>query len=184
MSCLELGSWLIKAISPAINDPTTALNCIDYLGVIVSKIAESKDDSKEIERLKSKNIFIREFTFEQLIDTAFDQIYQWGKADYIVVRHLIRTITMMIQFINSTEKLKVLINQIDDMEFDFLHHEATNENCIFQRKEHRESIRDFMDEYYEMVILHAPKFDDESLNPKIEKYKNLRISLAQNREEY
>jgi uncharacterized membrane protein len=180
----QLVDIAIKAISPAINDPTTALNCIDYLGVIVSKIAESKDDSKEIERLKSKNIFIREFTFEQLIDTAFDQIYQWGKADYIVVRHLIRTITMMIQFINSTEKLKVLINQIDDMEFDFLHHEATNENCIFQRKEHRESIRDFMDEYYEMVILHAPKFDDESLNPKIEKYKNLRISLAQNREEY
>jgi uncharacterized membrane protein len=180
----QLVDIAIKAISPAINDPTTALNCIDYLGVIVSKIAESKDDSIEVENLKSKNIFIREFTFEQLIDTAFDQIYHWGKADYIVVRHLIKTITMMIPFTNSATKLKVLINEIDDMEFDFLHQKTLDENCTFQRKEHRESIRDFIEEYYDMVILHAPKFDNDMLNKKVIIYLDLKDKLNQNRERY
>ncbi len=86
----QLVDIAIKAISPAVNDPTTALNSIDYIGAIIQKAALSEAVSKEAHVLASKNIYIREFSFEQLVDLAFDQIYFWGKEDYIVVRHILK----------------------------------------------------------------------------------------------
>ncbi len=82
----QLVDIAIKAISPAVNDPTTALNSIDYIGAIIQKAALSEAISKEARLLASKNIYIREFSFEQLVDLAFDQIYFWGKEDYIIVK--------------------------------------------------------------------------------------------------
>ena len=112
----QLVDIAIKAISPAVNDPTTALNCIDYLGNIIKKAALSSTISKEAALLQQKNIHIREFNFEQLVDLAFDQIYHWGKEDYIIVRHLIKTTSFIIPFVNDAKKLYVLLAEVEDME--------------------------------------------------------------------
>lgn len=119
----QLVDIAIKAISPAVNDPTTALNCIDYLGTIIQRAAQSEANSREAKLLSQKNIHIREFSFEQLVDLAFDQIYFWGKEDYIVVRHLLKTITNLLPFMPSQDKLKVLIRQVEDFELQYLHDE-------------------------------------------------------------
>ncbi len=117
----QLVDIAIKAISPAVNDPTTALNSLDYLGTIIQKAALSETTSKEAQLLALKRIYIREFNFEQLVDLAFDQIYHWGKEDYIVVRHLLKTITNLVAFMPVTEKLMVLIRQVEDFELQYLH---------------------------------------------------------------
>lgn len=175
----QLVDIAIKAISPAVNDPTTALNCIDYLGVIVGRISSVQDISRDITRLRSKNIYVREFNYEQLIDVAFDQIYHWGKADYIVVRHLIKTIAMIVPFTNSTEKLKTLIREVEDMELGFLFSKDLSD-CIFDRREHRNSIRDFMDEFYVAVTRQIDRFEhNEQLLTKKNEYIELRKSLKE-----
>lgn len=175
----QLVDIAIKAISPAVNDPTTALNCIDYLGVIVGRISDVQDVSRDIARLRSKNIYVREFNYEQLIDVAFDQIYHWGKSDYIVVRHLVKTIAMIVPFTNSAEKLKTLIREVEDMELGFLFSKDFSD-CIFDRREHRNSIRDFMDEFYLAVIKQIDRFEsNEQLSTKKNEYIGLRKSLKE-----
>ncbi|MFN3850794.1 MAG: DUF2254 domain-containing protein [Spirosomataceae bacterium] len=175
----QLVDIAIKAISPAVNDPTTALNCIDYLGVIVGRISAVQDVSRDIARLRSKNIYVREFNYEQLIDVAFDQIYHWGKSDYIVVRHLVKTIAMIVPFTNSAEKLKTLIREVEDMELGFLFSKDFSD-CIFDRREHRNSIRDFMDEFYLAVIKQIDRFEpNEQLSTKKNEYIGLRKSLKE-----
>ena len=150
----QLVDIAIKAISPAVNDPTTALNCIDYLGTIIQRAAQSEANSREAKLLAQKNIYIREFSFEQLVDLAFDQIYFWGKEDYIVVRHLLKTITNLLPFMPSEDKLKVLLRQVEDFELQYLHDEEQKGRLAttFPRKEHRNSLRDHLAEFYEAAL--------------------------------
>jgi uncharacterized membrane protein len=152
----QLVDIAIKAISPAVNDPTTSLNCIDYLGTIIEKAALSETISKEARLLTKKNIFIREFSFEQLVDLAFDQIYFWGREDYIVVRHIIKTITNLVPFMPSSDKLLVMIHQVDDLELQYLHtlteNFSTSYGGSFARREHRNSLRTHLAEFYEAVL--------------------------------
>lgn len=186
----QLVDIAIKAISPAVNDPTTALNCIDYLGHIIKKAALSNTVSKEAALLQQKNIYIREFSFEQLVDLAFDQIYHWGKEDYIIVRHLVKTISFILPFVNDTEKLYVLLAEVEDMELSFLR-EDYNELlkkedtiCPFKRAEHRNSLRDYLADYYEVSIKQIEKIGlaDEKLKSIKKSYERNRAFVLRHRE--
>jgi uncharacterized membrane protein len=186
----QLVDIAIKAISPAVNDPTTALNCIDYLGHIIKKAALSNIISKEAKLLQTKNVFIREFSFEQLVDLAFDQIYHWGKEDYIIVRYLIKTITFILPFVENTEKFYVLLAEVEDMELSFLKDDyeelAKKEENIspFKRVEYRNSLRDYLADYYEVAVQQIEKIGlaDPKLNAIKKTYERNRVFVLKNRE--
>jgi uncharacterized membrane protein len=108
----------IKAISPAVNDPTTCINCIDYLGEIIRELSIRKFPSSETTHLQADRIIINEFNFEELVDISFDQIYQWGKNDPTIIKRILRTIKQIIPFTSNPYCLKVLIKQIAQMEID------------------------------------------------------------------
>jgi uncharacterized membrane protein len=133
----------IKAISPAVNDPTTCVNCIDYLGDIVRQLADREFPSTAAQQMKTHQIYVNEFDFDELLDFAFGQIYQWGKNDPIIVKRLINTISNIIPVIENPLHLATLIKEIDDFDFDFVQlHEtelSDKEKERFQR-ESRESI--------------------------------------------
>lgn len=186
----QLVDIAIKAISPAVNDPTTALNCIDYLGSIIKKAALSEGVSKDARLLLEKNIIIREYNFEQLVDLAFDQIYHWGKEDYIVVRHLIKTITNVIPFVNDSHKLYVLIAEVEDMELSFLKEDFEelskkgDEICPFTKAEHRNSLRDYLIDYYTVTIRQIEQFglQNEKLLAIKKSYERNKAYILKNRE--
>jgi uncharacterized membrane protein len=106
----------IKAISPAVNDPTTCLNCIDHLGEIVRKLAMKKFPSTQSTELKHEKIYINEFGFEELVDFCFDQIYQWGKNDPVIIKRIIKTIQQILPCVQNPYNLMVLIREVEDME--------------------------------------------------------------------
>ncbi|AEI48072.1 Protein of unknown function DUF2254, membrane [Runella slithyformis DSM 19594] len=184
----QLVDIAIKAISPAVNDPTTALNCIDYLGTIIEKAALSETVSKEARLLTQKNIFIREFSFEQLVDLAFDQIYFWGKEDYIVVRHIIKTVTNLVPFMPCADKLSVMVHQVDDLELQYLHtlteNQSTSYGGSFARREHRNSLRTHLAEFYEAVLKRFQQLqaEGESIQLKKQQYQRYLQELKTSRE--
>lgn len=106
----------IKAISPAVNDPTTCLNCIDQIGEIAKELAIKEFPSTDARTLKSEYIQVNEFNFEEFIDFCYDQIFQWGKEDPTVVKRLIRSIRIMLPLVENPFHLKILIQQVEDME--------------------------------------------------------------------
>ena len=67
----------LRALSPGINDPFTAMNCIDLLGAALAKIAQRKlpkrhfSDSDGAQRVRARPII-----FDDLLDVAFHQIRQ------------------------------------------------------------------------------------------------------------
>jgi uncharacterized membrane protein len=67
----------LRALSPGINDPFTAMNCIDFLGAALSKVARRRlpkrhfSDVNGVPRVRS-----RPTAFGDLLDVAFHQIRQ------------------------------------------------------------------------------------------------------------
>jgi uncharacterized membrane protein len=108
----------IKAISPAVNDPTTCLNCIDYLGEVIQLLAVKKFPSTQANQLSNERIFINEFGFDEVVDFSFDQIYQWGKLDQVVIKRILKTLQQILSSVLNPYHLMVLIREIEDMELE------------------------------------------------------------------
>lgn len=89
----QLADIGIKALSPGINDPTTATMCIDRLAEVMVNLGRRKaPDPVRRDDEGSARFIAREMTFERALQEAFAQIRQYGASDSWVVRHLLTTL--------------------------------------------------------------------------------------------
>jgi uncharacterized membrane protein len=103
----------LKALSPGINDTTTAITCIDFLGIIVGEIA-----GKELpETVRSKNgdlcVIVEADDFRQYIETAFDQIRINGKANQAIFERLISALNFVAENTLNDKRLQIVREQIE-----------------------------------------------------------------------
>ncbi|WP_223173768.1 DUF2254 domain-containing protein [Gloeobacter kilaueensis] len=93
-SIKQLVEIAIRAISPAINDPFTAIRCIDQLCAALCSLAEKDFPSGRIydgdHRLR---VMADQVTFLELLDDAFHQIRQYSRTDVAVTIRLLEAIT-------------------------------------------------------------------------------------------
>lgn len=84
----------LKAISPAINDPTTAVTCIDHLGRILIRMAQRKITPWEIKDPSTGELLVslRRISFKEVLDLSFTQLRQYGKTDMAVSLRLMQII--------------------------------------------------------------------------------------------
>ena len=129
----------IKAISPAVNDPSTCVNCLHYLGVIVRRYAKAQVPSIQV-RNAPENLHFREFNFEMLLNAAFDQIYQWGRHDYMIVSQLLNTFTEILQGMDNPHYRQVVAKQVaalelDNNQYDLVEHRERVNRCYTRLKQ-------------------------------------------------
>jgi uncharacterized membrane protein len=90
---LQIVDIALKAISPAVNDPTTAINCVDQLSRILIRFA-SRESPEEL--LYDPPGIVRAsigwIHFERLLDAAFEQIRMYSKTDVAVSLRLLRAL--------------------------------------------------------------------------------------------
>jgi uncharacterized membrane protein len=90
---LQIVDVALKAISPAVNDPTTAINCIDQLSRILIRFA-SREPPEEL--LYDPPGIVRAsigwIHFERLLEAAFEQIRMYSKMDVAVSLRLLRAL--------------------------------------------------------------------------------------------
>jgi uncharacterized membrane protein len=88
---LQIVDIALKAISPAVNDPTTALTCIDQLGRILLRAALRRPLPPTIRGPDGQpRVVLRRTSFPRLLNVAFSQIGHYGKADVAVPLRLMR----------------------------------------------------------------------------------------------
>ena len=88
---IQIVDIALRAISPAINDPSTAISCIDQLSrVIIYWLGRESAKWRYYAPPHVLRLVIRWITFQGLIDTAFDQIRHYAMADVAVSLRLIR----------------------------------------------------------------------------------------------
>jgi uncharacterized membrane protein len=111
----------VKAISPAVNDPTTCVNCIHYLGVILKEMAVRQSRSSRSIELEKAGILLKEPSFKHFLDDSFDQIYHFGRRDHVVVRTIVNVLTDVLSSTNCPVRLEAIITQVEQMELGSLY---------------------------------------------------------------
>ena len=78
-----------RALSPGINDPTTAVQVVDQLHDLLHRLAVEPDPwPVHVDGEGTPRMVTRETTFEQLLDLAVDEIAHWGHDSLQVPRRL------------------------------------------------------------------------------------------------
>lgn len=103
----------LKALSPGINDTTTAVNCIDQLGEIVGDLAERRMPSRVRAANDAPRVVVVAPDFQEFVETAFDQIRASGKANLAIFLRLLETLTVIAERTTHARRRRVLEKQID-----------------------------------------------------------------------
>jgi uncharacterized membrane protein len=83
----------LKAISPAVNDPTTAISCVDQLGCILIRwLSRTPPRSYFYDPPHILRLVIPWINFNGLLDLAFEQIRHYSVADAAVSLRLMRAL--------------------------------------------------------------------------------------------
>lgn len=98
----------LKAVSPAINDPYTAINCINHLANILSLLGQKH---LEIPFYHDKNQYLRVIfekpLFEDYLYECFYQIRHYAKEDVSVMASILKALTFISQ--NNSDYIKDVI---------------------------------------------------------------------------
>jgi uncharacterized membrane protein len=90
---LQIVDIALKAISPAVNDPSTAIGCVDQLSRILIRFASREPpESVLYDPPGVVRISIPWTDFGRLLDSAFDQIRMYSKTDVAVSLRLLRAL--------------------------------------------------------------------------------------------
>jgi len=87
----------VKAMSPGINDPGTAINAIDYLTEILSLRMQLADKEFYCDKKEQLRILQTTVDFEELLYTMLASLRQYCKHDVIITQKLL----MMLQYISK-----------------------------------------------------------------------------------
>jgi len=90
---LQIVDIALKAISPAVNDPTTAISCIDQLSRILSRFATRQMPSTYYyDPPGIVRVSIPWIGFDALLESAFDQIRAYARSDAAVSLRIMRAL--------------------------------------------------------------------------------------------
>ena len=90
---LQIVDIALKAISPAVNDPSTGITCVDQLSRILIRYASREPpDSLLYDPPGVVRVTIPWLGFERLVDSAFEQIRLYAKSDVAVSLRLLRAL--------------------------------------------------------------------------------------------
>jgi uncharacterized membrane protein len=81
----------LKAISPAVNDPSTGALCIDHLSRLLVRAARRAAPRTHFVE-GSGSVVVPSTSLADLVDLAFEQLRQYGKSDMAIALRLMRAI--------------------------------------------------------------------------------------------
>jgi len=107
---LQIVDIALRAISPAVNDPTSAISCIDQLSRIMIRFA-SRDPVETLffDPPGVVRVSIPWISFEGLLNSAFGQIRLYAKGDVAVSLRLLRALTDVASITQNVEYQRALV---------------------------------------------------------------------------
>ncbi len=113
----QLVEIAVRALSPGINDPFTAIRCIDQLNAALCHLAKQEipspyryDDHSQL------RIIAEPIDFADLLDAAFNQIRQNGQSNVAVTMRLLEAIAVIASFTHRPSDRAALQRHADMIE--------------------------------------------------------------------
>jgi uncharacterized membrane protein len=90
---LQIVDIALRAISPAVNDPSTAISCVDQLSRILIRFASREEPASLLyDPPGMLRVSMLWPDFDRLVDAAFDQIRLYARADVAVSLRMLRAL--------------------------------------------------------------------------------------------
>ncbi|MBD1875005.1 DUF2254 domain-containing protein [Nodosilinea sp. FACHB-131] len=95
----QLVEIAVRALSPGINDPFTAIRCIDQLSAALCHLAQKEIPSAyRYDDQDKLRVIAAPVTFADVTDAAFNQIRQYGQTSVAVTMRLLEAIAVIAPF--------------------------------------------------------------------------------------
>lgn len=109
---LQLVDVALEALSPAVNDRSTVLNCIDQLSRVMVRVASRRPAPTALYRPPGAlRVTLPPTPFARLLDAAFTQIRHHGRGDVAVCRRLLYALGDIASSTRDPEHLAALRDQ-------------------------------------------------------------------------
>lgn len=100
----------IRALSPGVNDPFTAMTCVDHLGAALSRLAQRDMPSPyRYDTEGQLRVISPVFSFIDVTDAAFNLIRQHGRSSAAVTIRLLDTIAVVAESVDRPEDRAALL---------------------------------------------------------------------------
>jgi uncharacterized membrane protein len=106
----QLVEIAIRALSTGVNDPFTAMTCVDHLGSALCRLAQRDMPSPYRHDTEDQlRLITPVFTFPDVTDAAFNQIRQYGRSSTAVTIRLLETIADVAGSVHQPEDRAALL---------------------------------------------------------------------------
>ncbi|WP_250655578.1 DUF2254 domain-containing protein [Alkalimarinus coralli] len=110
----QLVEIAVRALSPGINDPFTALACIDRLGTALCRLSNRAFPSANLyDDEYNLRVITKPITFAGITNAAFDQIRQYGLSSVAVSIRLMETLTSIANQATDKEQYEAIKRQAE-----------------------------------------------------------------------
>ncbi|MGB3638223.1 MAG: DUF2254 domain-containing protein [Rivularia sp. (in: cyanobacteria)] len=110
----QLVEIALRALSPSLNDPFTAIRCIDHLSAGLSRLAQTDFPSPyRYDGFDNLRVIAHPVTFAGLTDVAFNQIRQNCSNDVAVTIRLLESIAVIAEYTENDRDRKALRRHAD-----------------------------------------------------------------------
>lgn len=131
----------LKALSPGINDTTTAVICVDYLSAILIRIGARRIAASNLMDQGELLVITRSTSFGSLLDQAFDQIRQNAAGNVAVMSRMLDALQTIASLTTSPIRRLALREQVQciaelaDRTIKSPHDRAGFKNCLERVRE-------------------------------------------------
>jgi uncharacterized membrane protein len=95
---IQIVDIALRAMSPAVNDPSTAISCVDQLSrILILWISRAPPPSELFDPPHVLRVHVPWIRLEGLLDTAFEQIRHYASGDVAVCLRLLRALNDIAQ---------------------------------------------------------------------------------------
>ena len=98
----------LKALSPGLNDPGTAIVSMRSLFVLMAKRSQAHPELVFEDESGQSRVVIKEQTFEELFERTVMPIWDYGKEDRLLIREMFQLLTQLNNMTNSVSVKKLL----------------------------------------------------------------------------
>lgn len=103
----------LKALSPGVNDTTTAVMCVDYLTAILARLARRRIPSRYRLDEGELRVVARGPTFERMLGAAFDQIRRSAEGKVAIIERMLDGLEILAREAHNAGRRRALWSQLE-----------------------------------------------------------------------
>jgi uncharacterized membrane protein len=109
----QLVEMAVRAMSPAINDPFTAMTCMDYIAIGLALFIQQREKGSHYYDIKGQlRLVFEPVTFEELLNATFEMLRHASCDNASVLLHMLKAIDVIGQETKPPEARQMLARQV------------------------------------------------------------------------